>query len=761
MELLMTFSIQRATSDGTLSTLDLTIEYIDQIDVHLFVDDVEMDLTGGTTPYTWEWVTPSQIKILPVVPNGSVVMLRRRTQSSEMYHNFDEGAVFKDESVDENFKQVLFLTQESQEGLALTDLFNDLDMHGFNINNLPLATEPTQPVTLEQLNAYAADSAAVLRTELLSTTGADIVFRGPYSVADLTGDKYVLRGGATLADLVQGIATGLEVVIPAGVNIVIDNTSGVGLTIPENGVRITGKGSLTALGDANDMIRSTGADFWIDGVTLQGPGTYRPDLGSAGEPPALLQLRGDDAVVEDCKFINPYGAGVFVRGAAGARVLHNDFSSGYAGSIAQPFLFQVYLRVASTPLVHGNTIIGSIQGICGGGDGSGTITVTGKDGLVTSNLDGAMIVGNTCLKQLDHSIYISNDSVQTTIADNQCESENAPLKFEGAANVVTSNRIVGVSGGIVARNPSNSVVDSNIVITTGSSAFLYGLLCADQFFKRPLSGLTISNNTFTHTGGDSQSGILVQGAVWDGYQSVISNLRIEGNTVTGYGAVSEGVGIAVDQRFFPGSPITGVNGSRVSISNNIINMAASAFANYGINLLYGLNHGIVAGNVISGVRNSGVRLLGVNYFSINGNTISDAGVPIFGVYEQPDDLTLHKSSRNNLMVGNVFSGTYNATVLPASSSCDMRDFKSVVIDTVAAAFTLYSYNFFEHYVYTAATVGAVATLDTAIPWFVGRTVKISNSGGNVMTVNPGGHTLAAGASLSLSTITGTTFAVSR
>jgi hypothetical protein len=166
----MTFSIQRETSDGTLSTLDLTIEYIDQIDVRLFVDDVEMDLTGGTTPYTWEWVTPAQIKILPVVPDGSVVMLRRRTQSSEMYHNFDAGAVFKDESVDENFKQVLFLTQESQEGLALTDLFNDLDMHGFDILNLPDATNPQSPVTLAQLNNYTVDSAATLRQDLANAT---------------------------------------------------------------------------------------------------------------------------------------------------------------------------------------------------------------------------------------------------------------------------------------------------------------------------------------------------------------------------------------------------------------------------------------------------------------------------------------------------------------------------------------------------------------------------------------------------------------
>lgn len=181
----MAFSTQRATSDGTLSTLDLTIEYIDQTDVHLFVDDVEMALTGGTTPYTWEWVTSSKIKILPVIPNGSVVMLRRRTPSSEMYHNFDAGAVFKDATVDENFKQVLFLTQESQEGLALSDLFNDLDMHGYDILNLPDATNPKSPVTLAQLNTYYADSAAILRQDLKDPAKMDFGATGD-GVADDT-----------------------------------------------------------------------------------------------------------------------------------------------------------------------------------------------------------------------------------------------------------------------------------------------------------------------------------------------------------------------------------------------------------------------------------------------------------------------------------------------------------------------------------------------------------------------------------------------
>lgn len=146
----MSFSIQRETSDGTLSTLDLTIEYIDQADVHAYVNDIEIDLTGGSTPYTWEWITPAQIKITPDVPNGLVAMVKRSTPMEAMYHNFDAGAVFKDETVDENFKQVLFLSQEAKEGSGVSDIYSDVNMHGYVIGNHGAAVLDGDLVTFGQ-----------------------------------------------------------------------------------------------------------------------------------------------------------------------------------------------------------------------------------------------------------------------------------------------------------------------------------------------------------------------------------------------------------------------------------------------------------------------------------------------------------------------------------------------------------------------------------------------------------------------------------
>ena len=151
----MAFSIQRETSDGTLSTIDLAIEYIDQADITVYVDDVLIEPTGGVTPYTWEWLTPTSLKITPDVPVGLVAMVRRGTHNAAMYHDFNAGAVFKDETMDENFLQLLYLVQEAKEGSGATDFYADLDMHGYTIRNHGAAVQDSDVVTFGQ---YRNDS---------------------------------------------------------------------------------------------------------------------------------------------------------------------------------------------------------------------------------------------------------------------------------------------------------------------------------------------------------------------------------------------------------------------------------------------------------------------------------------------------------------------------------------------------------------------------------------------------------------------------
>lgn len=213
----MAFSTQEAVSDGTLVTLLLTINYIDRGDVTVFVDNVEQ--VAGTD---YEWITDTLIQFNAPVPAGIVVLLVRRTQLAEVLNVFADGATFNNTTMDENFEQMLFVAQEALEGSSLTDVFNDVDMHGNTLLNLPPAVLGSSPVTLDQLNAYAADSSAVLRADLLGPLGATQIGYGGSTVAEILGTieagQFVTPeqfGAFSESTFIQAIDTGKAVLIGA------------------------------------------------------------------------------------------------------------------------------------------------------------------------------------------------------------------------------------------------------------------------------------------------------------------------------------------------------------------------------------------------------------------------------------------------------------------------------------------------------------------------------------------------------------------
>lgn len=143
---IVSYSIQREVSDGTLSRIVLRIEYEDKESISVYVDDTLLD---GTGKYKWQW-DGDDIVITPNVPQGSEVLIRRLTAIDKMLHSFEAGAVFNNQSMDENFRQLLHIAQEYSEGSGITDVFSDIDMHGYKIKNVGFATEDGDVVTLKQ-----------------------------------------------------------------------------------------------------------------------------------------------------------------------------------------------------------------------------------------------------------------------------------------------------------------------------------------------------------------------------------------------------------------------------------------------------------------------------------------------------------------------------------------------------------------------------------------------------------------------------------
>lgn len=146
----MSYSIQRAVSDGTLKTLLLSIDFLDSSYIKVFIDNVEQAL--GTT---WTWATPKSITFPAPLAAGVAVIVRRSTNIAAVRHSLSGGAQFTNATMDDNFLQMLHITQESSEGLEMGDLYNELDMHGYRIRNLGYAVDGGDAISLAQYKADA------------------------------------------------------------------------------------------------------------------------------------------------------------------------------------------------------------------------------------------------------------------------------------------------------------------------------------------------------------------------------------------------------------------------------------------------------------------------------------------------------------------------------------------------------------------------------------------------------------------------------
>lgn len=141
----MSYSTQRVVSDGSLVLLSVSIGYLERSHIRVFFNNVENDL-----PWSWVGLTDNQISFTPAVPNGVEVLVARKTDLSEPYHIFTQGAQFTAESLDEDIQQVLFIAQEATEQSLTGDFFQDVNMHGYAVKNAADAVDPQDLITLAQ-----------------------------------------------------------------------------------------------------------------------------------------------------------------------------------------------------------------------------------------------------------------------------------------------------------------------------------------------------------------------------------------------------------------------------------------------------------------------------------------------------------------------------------------------------------------------------------------------------------------------------------
>ncbi|QPP19722.1 tail fibers protein [Vibrio phage vB_VpP_DE17] len=173
----MALSVQRATSDGTMTNIVLSIEFFDTRDIFVTLDETPA-IEG--TDYTWQGRTQINFINAPLA-NGVEVTLTRRTNRSALRHIFSEGAEFTRANLDDMHKQLLYLSQEMTEGSGISDFYGDLDMHRYRVRNMAQGTENRDAVTFLQLKEVADRVTAI---ENIKGTNR----RGPITISTQSPD---------------------------------------------------------------------------------------------------------------------------------------------------------------------------------------------------------------------------------------------------------------------------------------------------------------------------------------------------------------------------------------------------------------------------------------------------------------------------------------------------------------------------------------------------------------------------------------------
>lgn len=147
----MAYSYITYTGDGSTQIYTVPFPFIKKEDIHVYVDAVEIPEEG------FEWLSDASIKLKTAPESGVTIRIRRITDKEEAVVDFQDGSVLSSEDLDQNTRQLLFVSQEAYdalEGTPTIDNDNRWDMLGLPIKNVGPARDPDDAVTYRQ---YATD----------------------------------------------------------------------------------------------------------------------------------------------------------------------------------------------------------------------------------------------------------------------------------------------------------------------------------------------------------------------------------------------------------------------------------------------------------------------------------------------------------------------------------------------------------------------------------------------------------------------------
>lgn len=264
----MANSINTYTGDGvtTQYPLSFTLGILSRDYIQCRVGD-EVDGLGQPVYRTLEWITDGLVNIQGGVPaSGVQVVFTRTIPKDKLIHDYSDGVPIIEENLDESNLQNLMAIHEFLDGrLTGSGFVQSINMNGYQIKGLGAGTDPSDAVTLTQLQdmtgnapAYAAQAAASASSA--ATSASSSINARDASIAARDAAQAAAAGmkwrpdviAATTANItLSGLQTIDTVALAAGDRVLVKNQT----TAANNGVYIAGTGAWT---------RATDADTWAE-----------------------------------------------------------------------------------------------------------------------------------------------------------------------------------------------------------------------------------------------------------------------------------------------------------------------------------------------------------------------------------------------------------------------------------------------------------------------------------------------------------------
>lgn len=187
-------------------TFPISFEYDEKYDaVHVFLNDVAVEDLG----YTVSQVNAVTLKVEPAIPEGTV-RIERETDIDKMMYIFDAGALFIDQNVDADFKQIVHSQQEVRDGFiklrgdvlplvhGLQEALKQAQEASEAAQEAANAAEVAATQTQYYLKYYSPDVAYPLNARLMLDNGDIVKSTVPNNTAnpntDMTGWVNVSKG---------------------------------------------------------------------------------------------------------------------------------------------------------------------------------------------------------------------------------------------------------------------------------------------------------------------------------------------------------------------------------------------------------------------------------------------------------------------------------------------------------------------------------------------------------------------------------------